>query len=83
MKTTIDISDSLFRETRRYAGRQGTTFREIFESALRFFLKSHPAQKRKPFRLQKHTFKGKGLVEGLTEGDWAAIRERAYEGRGG
>ena len=34
-------------------------------------------------RLRRHSFRGRGLQPGLSESDWAAIRERAYEGRGG
>ena len=83
MKTTIDISNSLFQETRRYAGQQKMTFREIVETALRNLLKAHKSSKRKVFRLQKRSFGKGGLVAGLVEGDWSAIREKIYEGRGG
>lgn len=82
MKTTIDISDGLFKEVKRYAGRKGTTFREVLETSLRSLLKNQ-AKGKKAFQLRKHSFRGKGLVEGLVEGQWAAIREKAYEGRGG
>ncbi len=82
MKTTIDISKSLFEEAWAAAERHKATFKEIVESALRRFLQQEK-QAARPFRLRKHTFKGKGLVEGLTEGDWAEIRRRAYEGHGG
>ena len=64
------------------AERKGATFKEIVESALRRFLQLERKSAR-PFRLRKHPFQGKGLVDGLTEGDWAEIRKRAYEGRGG
>lgn len=82
MKTTIDISDSLFREVKRYAGRRGATLREVLETSLRSLLKSQ-AKAKKTFHLRRHTFRGKGLAEGLIEGQWASIREKAYEGRGG
>jgi predicted transcriptional regulator len=82
MKTTIDISDPLFEQAKRLAEKTGSTLREIVENALRDFFKK--SKKPSPsFRLRKHSFKGKGLVEGLSEGDWGRIRERAYEGRGG
>ena len=82
MKTTVDISEGLFREVKRYAGEKGTTFREVLEFALRMLLKSK-AQRIKNFQLRKHSFKGRGLVAGLTEGSWSSIRDRSYEGRGG
>ncbi len=81
MKTTIDISDGLFREVKRYAGQRGSTFREVLESALRVLLKTKIRGARS-FRLRKRSFGGKGLAEGLTEGNWSAIRERVYKGRG-
>lgn len=34
MRTTIEISDALFRRAKRRAAEEGTTFREIVESAL-------------------------------------------------
>lgn len=81
MKTTIDISKSLFEEAWEVAGRTGTTFKEVVESALRQFLKG---QKRpRPFRLRKHPFGGKGLLPEVAEGGWAEMRRRIYEGRGG
>lgn len=82
MKTTIDISKSLFEEAWAVAERHKATFKEIVENALRRFLKEEKKAVH-PFRLRKHPFKGNGLVDGLTEGDWAEIRRRAYEGRGG
>lgn len=82
MKTTIDISDSLFKDAKRCAGEQGIPLREIVESALRDFLKIK-RNKKKKFQLRKHPFKGYGLSRDLTEGDWNSIRKRIYEGRGG
>jgi hypothetical protein len=81
MKTTVDIATSLFHEVKRQAAQKGITLRELLEGALRAYLRNQEESK-KPFRLKKHPFKGKGLAEGLSEGDWSAIRHRAYEGRG-
>ena len=82
MKTTLDISGALFAQAKRAAAAKGTTFKELVERALRLLLK---AESRSPriFRLRRHTFRGKGLVAGIAEGDWQEIRRRAYEGRGG
>ncbi|HCU24018.1 MAG TPA: hypothetical protein DF383_03295 [Deltaproteobacteria bacterium] len=76
MKTSIDISDALFEQIKRLAEKSWTTFRKIVETALRTFFKN----KQKPlsrFQLRKHTFKGKGTVDGLSEGDWFRLREHS------
>ncbi|OGQ08910.1 MAG: hypothetical protein A3G32_02020 [Deltaproteobacteria bacterium RIFCSPLOWO2_12_FULL_40_28] len=82
MKTTIDISNSLFKEIKTVAQKKDTTFREIVETSLRLFL-SLQKKTTKNFKLKNNSFKGNGLAEGLEEGDWSSIRKRAYEGRGG
>ncbi len=83
MKTTLDIADSVFLELKRCARREKKTAREIVEMALQLFLKEKAEGKAKPFRLRRHSFRGKGLQAGLREGDWDTIRTLAYEGRGG
>jgi len=83
MKTTIEINDALFDQAKRLATQRRTTLRAVVESALRHFLDRHGSGNRPSFRLRRHSFRGRGLQAGLTEQNWAAIRERAYEGRGG
>ena len=78
MKTTVEIPDSLFRETKSYASARGLTFREVIETALRRTLEQHPAA-RKSFRLRKASFKGQGPVAGE---DWLTFRRMIYEGHG-
>ncbi len=82
MKTTVDIADPLFRQLRQWATQHGMTMREVLETALRRFLGERGTAARR-FRLRRHPFKGKGLVPDLAPGDWAPIRRRIYEGRGG
>ena len=82
MKTTLDISETLFSQAKRVAADRGTTFRDLVETALRLFLKKE-SQPVRSFKLRVHTFRGNGLVPGLAEGDWGEIRRRTYEGRGG
>lgn len=82
MKTTIDLSDNLVREAKNMARSRGTTFREIVESAMRAYLQSRNKEKRR-YAFKSHTFKGEGVQEGISEGDWNNIRSRVYEGRGG
>ena len=81
MKTTIEISDALLRTAKRIAAERDTTLRTVVETALRRYLEAFSAEARP--RLRRHSFRGRGLQPGLSESDWAAIRERAYEGRGG
>ena len=64
-------------EARKYAAARGLTLREVLEMSLRRTLDQSAGKK--PFRLRKTTFKGKGqLIH-----DWATIRALIYEGRGG
>jgi hypothetical protein len=77
VKTTVEIADALMAEARQYADARGLTFREVLEMSLRQILDQPSAKK--PFRLRKTTFKGKGqLIH-----DWETIRALIYEGRGG
>lgn len=81
MKTTVQISDSLFEEVRKVAARERTSLKALMEEGLR---KVVAERKRKgPFRLRKATFKGKGLQSHAAGASWERIREIAYEGRGG
>lgn len=82
MKTTLEISNHLFEEAKRFAAKKDKTFREVVEMALQMFLKKQKSFP-KPFKARKHSVKGNGLVPGLQEGDWETIRSLIYEGRGG
>jgi len=83
MKTTIEISDALFRAAKRMAAERNTTLRTILETALRRHLEAASDQAQARPCLRRHSFRGRGLQPGLSESDWPAIRERAYKGRGG
>lgn len=83
MKTTVDISDAVFFRAKKLAAEQHQTLKAIIDSALRQYLDSASPVGNARFRLRKHPFKGHGLQPGLDESDWTAIRDRAYEGRGG
>ena len=78
MKTTVEIPDALFAEVKKYAAAHGLTFRELIETSLRRSLEKQSSA-RKPFRLRKVTFKGKGQ----RIRDAETIRALIYEGRGG
>jgi hypothetical protein len=83
MKTTIELNDSLLREAKRAASRQGTTLRGVIEAALRVYLEAQASQPRPAFRLRRHTVGGKGLRPEMAEAGWERILDRLYEGRGG
>ena len=78
MKTTVEIPDALFNEVKKYAAARGLTFRELIETSLRRTLDKQSSA-RKPFRLRKVTFKGKGQ----RIRDAETIRALIYQGRGG
>jgi Arc/MetJ family transcription regulator len=83
MKTTVEIQDGLLARARRHAAARGETLRAVLEAALRRLLEEDERPRAKPFRLRDKAYGGRGLRKGIAEGDWRAIRERAYEGRGG
>ncbi|MGB7759339.1 MAG: hypothetical protein WBL61_05890 [Bryobacteraceae bacterium] len=77
MKTTVEITDSLFEEAKAFAASRGVPLRHLMEEGLRSVI----AQERGPrrFRLRNGSFGGKGLRDPLS---WPAVRGRIYEGRG-
>jgi hypothetical protein len=81
MKTTIEISDTLLREVRKLAERDGVTLRALVERGLhRVLAETTPT---KPFKLRRASFKGKGLQTAVRDASWDKIRALAYEDRGG
>ena len=80
MKTTVDISDSLFEAAKQAAASEGISVRELIETGLRLALKDR--KRPKSFKLRKASFRGKGLQVPLKGASWDRIREMAYEGRG-
>jgi hypothetical protein len=77
MKTTVEIAGPLFDRAKAHCANRGISFRELIETGLRAAL--DPPKAKAPFRLKPFGFRGEGQVVH----DWAAIREMAYEGRGG
>lgn len=80
MKTTVEISDSLLRDARRKAAREGVTLRTLVERGIRRVIaeSGHEAA----FKLRRVTFKGKGLQAELNDAGWEKIRDMTYESRG-
>ncbi|HLX45275.1 MAG TPA: hypothetical protein VKR43_17635 [Bryobacteraceae bacterium] len=78
MKTTVEISDALFKEVKRYAAAHELTFREVVENGLRSVVQK--GRPRKPFKLRDASFRGKGMAKDYA---WPEIQALMYEGRGG
>lgn len=79
-KTTVEIREPLFDAAQEMVASEGTTLRSLIEEGLELALAKRT--KLKPFRLRRASFKGKGMSEGVHEGDWSSIRSLIYEGRG-
>ena len=63
MRTTIEITDTLFREAKKRAAEDGTSLKDLVEAALRGYLQGAGKQKQ-PYRFQWTPMKGK-LREGV------------------
>lgn len=74
------MADKLFNKVKNEAHKRRTTMASVLEEALSHYF---VCDQHTGFKLKKHAFGHGGLVDGLTEGDWPSLRERAYEGRGG
>lgn len=81
MKTTLDISDPLLEQAKAIAARDGVTLRSLVEQGLQAVL----AEKEfaSPYQLRDASVTGQGLNPEFAHADWPAIRDMAYEGRGG
>ena len=86
MKTTVELSEGIFRQVKDLARRDKTTIRQILESALGLYLREKDRNEPE-YRYQSNSFKGEGVYEGvyegIQEGKWDTIRSLIYEGRGG
>jgi hypothetical protein len=80
MKTTVEIPDSLFREVRRLAAREGVTLRALVERGLHRVVAE--TKSGAPFKLRRASFKGQGLQRELRGASWDRLRDRIYEDRG-
>lgn len=80
MKTTIEISEALLREAKKYAAQKGVSLKSVMETALRNLFEKRAYYRK--FVLGKASFKGEGMQEGIQEGEWFPIRDKIYRGRG-
>ena len=78
MKTTIELPDALFSQTKALAQREGTSLRAIMEQALQKWLAER--QTAKPYVLQDFSVGGGGWVHpDIAAGDWSKLRESAND----
>jgi hypothetical protein len=75
MRTTVDLSDDIYRRAKSMAAERGTTLRALIEAALHRELDR--TRRADGFRLVNASVRGKGLQAGVDERDF---RELAYEG---
>ena len=78
MKTTVDISDTLFESARRLAVQRGSTMRALIEEGLRAVLQAQRVVP-KQFALRDASTSGDGLADGVDLGDWAQLRAMIYD----
>lgn len=80
MKTTIQISDSLFAEARKIAHQEHTTLKALVEEGLRTVIAKK--NKREPFKLREASFRGNGLQSEFADASGEKILNVIYEGHG-
>jgi hypothetical protein len=80
VKTTVEISDSLLREVREVAAREGVTLRTLVERGLHRVVAE--TKRGAPFKLRRASFKGKGRQPEFREASWDALRNLVYKDRG-
>ncbi len=77
MKTTVEISDPLFNQTRAIAAKERLHFRALVEEGLRAVIEARRSAKVKPFLLRDGSFKGgHGLQPGVK---WTDLTALAHE----
>jgi hypothetical protein len=81
MKTTIEITDPLFKAARQAARRDGTTLRALVEHGLRLALEER--RRSPPIRLRDASVDGRGLQPGAETLSWDDLRRLAYGDREG
>ena len=80
MKTTVEVSDTLLREVRELAAREGVTLRTLVERGLHRIVAE--TKDSAPFKLRRASFRGRGLQEELGEAAWDSVRDLTYRDRG-
>jgi hypothetical protein len=74
MKATVDIADSVFKQAKLIAAREGVTLRSLVEEGLRRVVEDREAQKT-GFKMRDGRFKGGGGgAPGVDPDDWMSIK---------
>lgn len=73
MKTTLDLPDSLLREAKALAAKEGITLTELVESGLRKVVEQRSSPR--SFQLPDASWGEGGLIAGY---EWNRIRELIY-----
>ena len=78
MKTSLELSENLFRRAKSLARKRGTTLRALIEDGLRRVLTEGEAQRAENPKVL--TFGGEGFAEGFKENDlrWDSLRKHVY-----
>ena len=79
MKTSLEIDDELLARAEALAAREGKTIEALVEEGLRKVLDGNGSRH---FRLRSASFDGQGLQADQGDGDWNALRDEIYSGRG-
>ena len=80
MKTTVEISDSLLRDVRKLAAREGVTLRTLVERGLHRVLAD--TKTGAVFKLRRASFRGKGLQAEFRDASWEKVRDLIYQNPG-
>ena len=62
MKTTIEVSDALFKSAKQLAQQNHTTLRALIEDGLRRVLSDQPAKAKPAFKLKDASVRGKAML---------------------
>ena len=76
MKTSIDISDYLFRRAKAVAQKNGTSVKALIEEGLRHILSAN--EKKKDLKPKLLTFGGDGLTDQFQDYSWEQVRAEIY-----
>jgi hypothetical protein len=79
LKTSVEISDSLLRQIREVAAREGVTLRTLVERGLHHVVAE--TRRETPFKLRRASFKGEGRQAEPGDGSWDRLRDLVYKGR--
>ena len=82
MTTTVELSDDLVMEAKRFAARHGITLRAVIENGVRSTLRAGKGAQA-PFTLRDASVDGSGLQPEFRDETWSKMREAAYRERGG